>query len=60
MKVFGTAHERARSPGAAQAVDETDLETYEYDDIHRVLQQMTGVYVRDEEEIGRASCRERV
>lgn len=52
IKVFGNAGKRARSPGAGQVVDEADLEIYEYDDIHRVLQQTPGVYVRDEEGFG--------
>lgn len=41
-----------RVAGAAHYVTEKDLERYEYDDIHRVLAQVPGVYVRGEDGFG--------
>ncbi len=52
VSIFGTEEERARRAGAASAVNEEALETYEYNDVHRALQQVTGIYVRDEEGFG--------
>lgn len=38
--------------GSAHSVDEADLERHEYDDIHRVLNQVPGVYIRGEDGYG--------
>lgn len=50
--VTGDARQRRRLAGSAQVVGEEELERYEYDDVHRVLKQVPGVYVRDEEGFG--------
>lgn len=39
-------------PGAETTVDEATLERTEYDDIHKVLAHVAGVYLRDEEGYG--------
>lgn len=38
--------------GSAHVVDEEELERHEYDDIHRVVATVPGVYVRDEDGFG--------
>ncbi|MBA1147797.1 TonB-dependent receptor [Ectothiorhodospiraceae bacterium WFHF3C12] len=38
--------------GSAHSVDEESLERYEYDDIHRVLNEVPGVYIRGEDGYG--------
>ncbi|MEQ8277243.1 MAG: TonB-dependent receptor [Deltaproteobacteria bacterium] len=50
--VHGTSAERARIAGSAYRVDDVALEQFEYDDIHRVLMQVPGVYVRGEDGYG--------
>jgi len=50
--VTGDARQRRRLAGSAHVVDEEQLERAEYDDMHRVLKQVPGVYVRDEEGFG--------
>lgn len=50
--VTGDARQRRRLAGSAHVVDEAALERAEYDDMHRVLKQVPGVYVRDEEGFG--------
>ncbi|WP_396588126.1 TonB-dependent receptor family protein [Bermanella sp. R86510] len=39
-------------PGSATLIDEKDLETYEYTDIHRVLNQVPGVNIQEEDGYG--------
>jgi Fe(3+) dicitrate transport protein len=41
-----------RVAGSAHALRSEDLERHEYDDVHRILQQVPGVYVRDEDGYG--------
>jgi Fe(3+) dicitrate transport protein len=41
-----------RVAGSAHVIDEEHLERLEYDDIHRVLAQVPGVYLRDEDGFG--------
>lgn len=41
-----------RAAGSAHVVSEEELERYEYDDIHKVLGQIPGVYVRGEDGFG--------
>lgn len=43
---------RPRIPGSVHVLDETDLKRFDYADVHRVLQQVPGVYVRGEEGYG--------
>lgn len=42
----------ARVAGSAYVIGEEELERYEYDDIHRVLAKVPGVYVRGEDGFG--------
>jgi len=39
-------------PGSAQTIDAEELERREYDDVHRVLRSVPGVYVREEDGFG--------
>ena len=39
-------------PGAAQAIDEAELERFEHDDVHRILGDVSGVYIREEDGYG--------
>lgn len=41
-----------RAAGAAQVIGEAELERFEYDDVHAVLSQVPGVYVRTEDGMG--------
>ncbi len=41
-----------RVAGSAYVLDEAALEQFEYDDIHQVLGQVPGIYVRDEDGFG--------
>lgn len=43
---------RGRIAGSAHVVDERQLERNEYDDVHRILSDVPGVYVRGEEGFG--------
>lgn len=50
MIVVGTR--LAKTAGSAHVVNEAQLERFEYDDPHAALQQIPGVYVRQEDGIG--------
>lgn len=50
--ITGQPVDTARIAGSAHVVGQKELEAYEHDDIHRVLQQVPGVYVRDEDGYG--------
>ena len=52
ITIVGKAGEVARVAGSAHLIGETALEKNEYDDVHRVLAQVPGVYVRDEDGYG--------
>ena len=52
MLVTAPTLELERVGGSATVIDEEALETQEYDDVHRVLKQVTGVYTRDEDGSG--------
>jgi len=41
-----------RAAGSAHVVDEEELEQFEYDDVHRVLSRVPGVYLRGEDGFG--------
>ncbi|MBM4292666.1 MAG: TonB-dependent receptor, partial [Deltaproteobacteria bacterium] len=49
VSVIGDAEKLTRVSGSAHRVDQETLEEQEYDDVHRVLKQVPGVYVRDED-----------
>ena len=38
--------------GSAFAIDELELERFGYDDINRVLNQVPGIYIREEDGLG--------
>ncbi len=43
---------QARVAGSAHAIDQKRLETFSYGDVHRVVAEVPGVYVRDEDGFG--------
>lgn len=52
ITIFGQADDLSDIGGSAHIIDEEKLETLEYDDIHRVLREVPGVYVREEDGFG--------
>lgn len=50
--VQSTPIDTSRVGGSAHVVSKEELETFEYDDVHRVLNQVPGVYVRQEDAFG--------
>jgi Fe(3+) dicitrate transport protein len=52
VSIIGDAERISRVSGSAHRVQEKELEEQNYDDVHRVLQQVPGVYVRDEDGLG--------
>jgi Fe(3+) dicitrate transport protein len=52
MTVVAEASELKRIAGSAHVIDNEQMELFEYDDIHRVLAQIPGVYVREEDGFG--------
>lgn len=51
--IIGSGENRAtKASGSAHVINEAVLERFEYDDIQRVLQQVPGVYIRDEDGFG--------
>jgi Fe(3+) dicitrate transport protein len=52
IDVVGKVVDVSRVGGSAQVVDEEALERFEYDDINRVLKQVPGVYLREEDGFG--------
>ena len=52
VSIIGEPEALPRVVGSAHVVDEEQLEREEYDDIHRVLQSVPGVYVRGEDGYG--------
>ena len=52
ITIVGTTGGVKRVAGSAHLIGETALEESEYDDVHRVLSQVPGVYVRDEDGFG--------
>ncbi|MGK0358465.1 MAG: Fe(3+) dicitrate transport protein [Bradymonadia bacterium] len=52
VRIVGTADRVSRLGGSAQVVGQQELEAYEYDDVHRALDGVSGVYVRDEDGFG--------
>ncbi len=49
VSIIGNAERISRVSGSAHQVKEEELEEQNYDDVHRVLKQVPGVYVRDED-----------
>ena len=52
VNVFGTAEDVAKAAGSAHYVDQETLERFNYRDINRVLRQVPGVYLVEEEGYG--------
>jgi len=52
VTIIGTPDELVRTVGSAHLVDETDLEQFHYGDINRVLQEVPGLYIREEDGFG--------
>jgi len=52
ISIFGQRNQLETATGSAFIVDEKALTQYEYDDIHRVLQSVPGVYLREEDGYG--------
>ena len=49
VRIVGNREQLSRMGGSAQVVGKKALEAFEYDDVHRALDGVTGVYVRDED-----------
>ncbi len=52
ISILGEREDLPRVSGSAHVVGKEQLEKFEHDDIHRVLEKVPGVYVRDEEGFG--------
>ncbi|MBO1254266.1 TonB-dependent receptor [Alteromonas sp. 5E99-2] len=52
VEIFGSKNDLLKATGSASIVDQELLEQFEYDDIHRVLQAVPGVYIREEDGYG--------
>jgi len=52
ISIFGSRNQLATATGSAFVVDENQLEQFEFDDIHRILQSVPGVYMREEDGYG--------
>lgn len=52
VSIFGDEEELPRITGSAHRVGKRELEQAEYDDVHRVLERVPGVYVRGEDGFG--------
>lgn len=52
IQIFGNRQALQTTPGSGFVITEADLEQYEFDDIHRVLQNVPGVYIREEDGYG--------
>lgn len=52
ISIFGQRNPLETSTGSAFVVNEEQLAQFEFDDIHRVLQSVPGVYIREEDGYG--------
>jgi len=52
ITITGDEQERQRTPGSVHKVDEQELQQWKYDDIHRIMESVPGVYVRQEDGYG--------
>lgn len=52
ISIFGQRNKLETATGSAFVVDAEQMEQFEFDDIHRVLQSVPGVYVREEDGYG--------
>ncbi len=52
LSIFGQHNPLETATGSAVVLDQLQLEAFEFDDIHRVLQSVPGVYIREEDGYG--------
>ena len=52
VTITGDAEAREKSPGSVHKIDQQELEQWRYSDVHRVLEDAPGVYVRQEDGYG--------
>lgn len=52
IHVIGSRERLADIPGSASLITEQDLELFEYGDIHRILREVPGIYIQEEEGFG--------
>ena len=52
LSIFANAEQLQTATGSATLLNEQELEQFEFDDVHRVLQSVPGVYVREEDGFG--------
>jgi len=52
ISIFGQRNQLETATGSAFVVNKEQLEQFEFDDIHRVLQAVPGVYIREEDGYG--------
>lgn len=52
VSIFGQKTNLQTATGSAALVDQEELEQFEFDDIHRILQTVSGVYIREEDGFG--------
>ncbi|TWX46379.1 TonB-dependent receptor family protein [Colwellia hornerae] len=52
ISIFGQRNQLATATGSAFVLGEETLDQFEFDDIHRVLQSVSGVYIREEDGYG--------
>jgi Fe(3+) dicitrate transport protein len=52
VRIIGSREDLSSVGGSAHTVDRATLEAFEHDDIHRVLEQVPGAYVRQEDGFG--------
>ena len=50
--ITGGANELMTTPGSATLIDDVELETFEYTDIHRVLNAVPGINLQEEDGYG--------
>ncbi len=52
MTIIGSQETAKALPGSAFVIDSEELEKFEYTDIHRILRQVPGVYIQQEDGYG--------
>jgi Fe(3+) dicitrate transport protein len=52
FSIFGKAEQLPTKPGAAHLIDETELEKFEYLDVHQILRSVPGVNIQEEDGLG--------
>jgi Fe(3+) dicitrate transport protein len=52
MTIVGSAEEQAQIAGSARYIDQQELERHDYTDIHRILREVPGVNIQEEEGYG--------